>query len=154
MHRMIAIAAPLLLLSILPAAAVDTRAKLEKFEFFGQWAPHCGRAASPENPRRDAYFNPKGHAVFTENFGEGHQPNVYVVREARHEGPQRLLLRIELNGDAVQDLTMIRRGGLIRTMTNRRVADESVLVRAGIVASNGAPTPWLRRCGEAVKTVR
>ena len=148
MRRILGAALALCLFAAHPAAADTIRATLEGFEFFGTWAPHCDQPASPTNSLRTALATPDGQVKFTESLGADSEPNVYVVRKATREGPDTVVLRIELNSQIMQDLTMVRSGGLLRTMTNRRVSDRKLVVRDGVVTGSGAQTPWLSRCAD------
>ena len=86
--------------------------------------------------------------TFTESFGDDYQPNHYVVLGAKDSGTGGVTLRIQLNGSTLQDLTMVRDGNRVRTMTNRRVSDGKLVVRNGAVWGSGSKTPWLTRCGD------
>jgi hypothetical protein len=130
------------------AAADSVAATLEAFAFFGTWAPHCDQPASPTNSLRAAFATPDGQVTFTESLGADSQPNVYVVRAATRKGRDTVVLRIELNDQIVQDLTMVRKDGLLRTMTNRQVSNGKLVVSGGIVLGNSQKTPWLSRCGD------
>jgi hypothetical protein len=141
-------AALLLCLFSSPVAANDMRGTLQTFGFFGRWAPHCDQPASLTNSVRNAKVTEDGRIEFTESLGEQYQPNRYVVLDARKRGADAVILRIELNNAVKQDLTMVKRGGLLRTMTNRQLSDDKLIVKGGIVTATKQKTPWLTRCGD------
>jgi len=130
-------------------AEKSIRQTLETFHFFGTWAPDCDRPASPANGVRTTSVTSEGQVKFIESLGENSEPNLYVVRTAKRIGSRSVVLRIELNGVTVQDLTMQRSGGQLRTMSNRRVADDKLLVKRGVVIGSRLKTPWLNRCRDA-----
>ena len=148
MRRIAGPAAALCLVVASADGAGSIRSELEVFGFFGQWALHCDQPASPTNSRRSVAVTSGGDVIFTESLGLEYPPNVYLVRAVNRTAPNSAVLRIELNGQVEQDLTMVREGGQLRTVTNRRVADGELVVKDGIIASNGEKTPWLTRCAE------
>jgi hypothetical protein len=141
-------AAVVLCLFSSPAAANDMRATLQTFGFFGRWAPRCDQPASLTNSVRNAKVADDGRIEFTESLGEQYQPNRYVVLDARKRGADAVVLRIELNDKIKQDLTMVKRGGLLRTMTNRQIAGDKLIVKGGVIVATKQKTPWLSHCGE------
>lgn len=131
-------------------AETATQKVLERFQFFGTWALDCERPAAADNPVRSAP-KPSGKTVmFTESLGG--EANVYVIKRAKPAADDTISVRIELNGEIRQDLTIKREGDRLRTMTNRDIATKDVVVREGIVLSTGEPTPWLKYCRDAEKS--
>lgn len=128
------------------SSLVDT---LTAFGFFGTWAVDCTQPASPLNNYRSAYVSPTGDPVFTESLGPASDPNIYVVLGAKRESDDTIVVRVKINGEFEQDLTMRKEGSRLRTTTNRDVGKrERFVVRNGAVLSTGNPTPWLTRCDQ------
>ncbi|MBV9347537.1 MAG: hypothetical protein JOZ70_07670 [Pseudolabrys sp.] len=121
------------------------RDALETFGFTGEWALRCDAPPALDNPHRIIRLRRSGSS-FTEQQGEAYQPNEYRILAARRDAQGALLLRVRFAG-ATQELTIAKQGDQIRTMRNRDVASGRLVVDEGVVASNGAPTPWLTRCG-------
>ncbi len=136
------------LLLLAPAQAQSTRRVLENFTFFGKWSPHCDQPAGPANSLRNVYVARGGEVQFTESLGAGYKDNLYRVLDAKRIAPDKVVLRIELNGTITQDLTMVKEGGRIRTVANQRT-DGQFVVKDGIVLANGNATPWVSRCAKA-----
>lgn len=130
-----------------PAHAQSWRKVLDDFGFFGNWAPNCDSPATLTNSRRRAFATRGGEIHFTENFGHGKRHNTYVVFDAKRIAPDKVLLRIQFNGKLMQDLTMVKENGRLRTITNQGSGGQ-YLVKDGVVISNGNETPWLSHCGK------
>ena len=130
-----------------PANAQSPRSVLEGFGFFGNWAINCDMPATVANPRRHAFLTRGGEIHFTENYGLRAQRNFYVVFDAKRIAPDRIGLRIQLNGQAMQNLTMVKANGRLRTVANQR-SDGLFLVKDGVVVGTGSETPWLSPCNE------
>ncbi len=128
-----------------PATDSATRGVLEEFGFFGQWAIRCDQPASVQNTVRSAYVSAAGEPGFSENLGEGLPENVYRILGVERRDDNQITLAIELNGQTLQRLTMVRDESRIRTITNE-LADGRIVVKNGIVAASGGRTPWLSRC--------
>jgi hypothetical protein len=128
-----------------PANAQSMRSVLEDFGFFGNWAINCASPATLANSRRHAFITRGGEIHFTESFGHKIKQNVYTVFGARRIAPDKILLRIQLNGKDMQNLTMQKDNSRLRTIFNERENGE-FLVRDGVILSNGQPTPWLSPC--------
>jgi hypothetical protein len=146
MRKVLAASAVLFVLAAGSAQAASNRETLEAFGFFGSWAENCAGPATPSNNHRTAFVSPAGHPTFTEILGPESEPNVYVILRARRVSGDVIRLRIRLNGEIVQDLTMRRDHGRLRTMTNRDAAGGALVVKNGIVTANGRQTPWLTHC--------
>jgi hypothetical protein len=131
-----------------PTSPATVRETLERFEFFGTWAPRCDQPASPDNSVRTVYVTTNGQVEFTESFGQGYEPNTYAVLDATIPNTDTVLLHIDLNGEIKQELTMSRNGAQLRTISNRRGSDGPFVVKNGIVAATGQPTPWLSHCAD------
>jgi hypothetical protein len=131
------------------AAAAPIRDTLESFEFFGTWAAHCDRPTSPVNSLRTVYETANGQVEFTESFGEGFEPNTYAVTDATVPMRGTIVLRIVLNGEIKQQLTMRQKRGRIRTMSNRDSEKGTFVVKNGIVTNTSKSTPWLSHCAQA-----
>jgi hypothetical protein len=129
-----------------PARAETLTQTLESFGFFGRWAMDCHEVPSPSNTVRTARVLPTGDPVFSESLGGKAEPNTYVVLRAKRISADTVRLRIKLNGEYQQDLTMHRHDGKLRTITNRDVDTHAYVVRKGVVVANGQATPWLTRC--------
>ncbi|MGI8525210.1 MAG: hypothetical protein ACR2K5_03375 [Pseudolabrys sp.] len=134
--------------SVTAATAETTRQTLESFGFFGTWAVTCERPAAPENVVRVVYVASNGQVEFSETFGENYEPNIYDVLAADIFKRDTLVLRVDLNGEARQRLTMRRTAGRIRTITNQDVDDGSFVVRNAMIAETGQATPWLSHCAK------
>jgi len=142
---LLAVLASLLLPAM--ASAQSSRKVLEDFGFFGNWAPDCSIPATPTNIRRHAYNTQGGEVHFTESVTLNTKRNIYAVFEARRIAPDKVLLRIQLNGKDMQNLTMKKENGRLRTIYNEK-ADGDFLVKDGIVVSTGKETPWLTYCND------
>lgn len=139
-----------LCLLVAGASAADTvQTTLKAFDFFGVWSPECDLPAAPGNSLREVTVSAAGQVRFTESLGKDYDPNVYVVLEAKRTAPDTVILRIELNGQTKQDLTIVRAPGRVRTMANQRVADGVFVVKDGVVSANGRETPWMNHCAKA-----
>jgi hypothetical protein len=129
------------------AARAETLTQtLEAFGFFGRWAMDCSQAPSPENTVRTARVSPTGDPIFSESLGGQGEPNTYVILRAKRTSADTITLRIKLNGEYQQDLTMHRQGDQLRTLSNREVDTRVYVVRKGIIAATKQATPWLTRC--------
>ena len=135
-----------LLASSATAPAQSTSSILSDFGFIGTWAMRCGAAPAADNITEVVTVMPEGTVRFTTDLGPRFTPNNYVVLSARRIDPKTIVIRIRLNNDILEDLTVIKDGNGIRTMTNRKTTGE-VLVRHGVILSNGRKTPWMRKCG-------
>jgi hypothetical protein len=129
-----------------PATAETVTQTLEAFGFFGRWAIDCRAPPSADNTVRTSRVSATGEPVFSESLGGTGEPNIYVILRAKTIDPNTIRVRIKLNGEYRQDLTMQRRDGRIRTTANREVETGNSIVRRGIVLSTGQATPWLTRC--------
>jgi hypothetical protein len=137
-----------LLLSGKVAQAQTIPETLRDFGFLGTWAIHCEEPASPSNNTRFALISSTGDVVFRETLGPHSEPNVYVVLRAVRESDDTLALLTKVNGEFEQELTVVRKGGRLRTFRNVDVATGRVVVRQGTVVSTGQRTPWLSHCDE------
>jgi hypothetical protein len=135
-----------LFLSGAPARAETLIQTLEGFGFFGRWAMDCSQVPSPSNTVRTARVSPTGDPVFSESLGGKGEPNSYVVLRAKRTGDNTVTLRIKLNGEYQQDLTMHRQDDRLRTLSNREVDTHVYVVRKGVITATGQATPWLTRC--------
>lgn len=136
-----------------PAGAETLIQTLESFGFFGRWAIDCNAPSSPDNTVRTSRILPTGEPAFSESLGGEGQPNSYVILRVKPAGADKITLRIKLNGEYRQDLTMHRQDNRLRTITNREVDTRKYVVRNGAIVANGHATPWLTRC-EHEPTVR
>src|SRR5687768_15142174 len=100
----------LALLAAAPAEAQSTRRLLSDFGFMGAWSADCAMPPSPSNSRRMTRIGRSGTVTFDEDLGPDYQPNKYVVLSAQRLTRESVTLRIELNGERVQDLTMVKDG--------------------------------------------
>ena len=146
--RRLAVALACWALLVGSAGAETTQAKLEAFQFFGDWSPNCDQPPGPSNTRRHAFVSGSARAMFTESLGPDFRENVYSVLKASRAAADRIELRIELNGAIIQHLSMVKQNDRMRTMINR-VRDGTFIVRDGIVLSTGRETPWLSRCADS-----
>jgi hypothetical protein len=141
---LLAAAAALCCGTVQAATLKDT---LSAFGFFGTWAVDCAQPASPVNNYRSAYVSQTGDPVFSESLGSNSEPNIYVILRARQEGKDRIVLRVKINGEFEQELTIRKEGNRLRTITNRDLdRHRKYVVRNGEVLSTGGNTPWLTRC--------
>lgn len=145
-QKFLAVAAAVIFFSAPAAQADSLSTTLETFGFFGRWAVNCDEPASPTNNVRAARLSDTGDPIFSESLGGSGEPNSYVILRAKRKGADTIVLRTKLNGEIVQELTMYRHGGRMRTMTNRDMASGDYLVRKGVVVSTKQETPWLTRC--------
>jgi hypothetical protein len=136
----------LLLIQSAAVNAATLRQKLENFDFFGTWAAACDRPPSGANTVRKVFLASDGRVEFTESFGKGYEPNMYEVFDAAVPDQNTIVLNIELNGLTRQKLTMARRNGELRTMSNQAVDSGSYIVKDGLVTGTGLPTPSLSHC--------
>jgi hypothetical protein len=130
------------------AQAASLKDTLSAFGFFGTWAVDCGQPASLTNNYRSAYVSQTGDPVFSESLGSDSEPNIYVILGARRQGKDLIALRVKINGEFEQELTVRKEGNRLRTITNRDLDGrrEKYVVRNGEVLSTGGNTPWLTRC--------
>ena len=154
MRKVIGPAALLCLILMVPARAEPVGDTLQAFEFFGRWAPDCSRPPALDNSWREVEILPSGDVRFVERLGTEYQPNVYVVMNATRTGSDSIVLRIELNDTTLQDLTMTRKDGKIRTLINVPVLTGKPVVKDGRIVANGRETPWLTQCGPEPAKVR
>jgi hypothetical protein len=129
-----------------PAAAETVREALDGFGFSGTWALRCDDPPSPDNNVRVVSVSPGGDPMFAESLGPESDPNIYVIVRARRVNDDTIVLRVKLNGEIDQDLTIQRDKNRIRTMDNREIATGQYVVKNGVVASNKRETPWLTHC--------
>jgi hypothetical protein len=129
-----------------PANAETLVQTLEHFGFFGRWAIDCGEPPSPDNTVRTTRILPTGDPAFSESLGGEGEPNSYVILGAKPVSADTITLRIKLNGEYQQDLTMHRQDDRLRTLSNREVDTRAYVVRKGVIAATGQATPWLTRC--------
>jgi hypothetical protein len=128
------------------ADADSLRETLDRFGFFGRWAMDCAQPASPSNTVRDAHVLASGDPAFSESLGGEGKPNVYVILRAKRIEDDSIVLRIKLNGEIKQELTMRREDNRLRTMSNRDLESGDYVVRKGVVRSTKTETPWLTHC--------
>jgi hypothetical protein len=128
--------------------AATLKDTLSAFGFLGTWAVDCSQPASPTNNYRSAYVSQTGDPVFSESLGSNSEPNVYVILRARQEHKDFIVLRVKINGEFEQELTIRKEGDRLRTITNRDLDSrrKKYVVRNGEVLSTGGNTPWLTRC--------
>jgi hypothetical protein len=129
-----------------PADAETLVQTLEHFGFFGRWAIDCGEPPSPDNTVRTTRILPTGDPAFSESLGGEGEPNSYVILGAKPVSADTITLRIKLNGESMQDLTIHRRDNRLRTIANREAGTRKYVVRKGTVVATGHATPWLSRC--------
>lgn len=144
--RFLAAIAAVIFFSAPPAVAETLTQTLEAFGFFGRWAIDCSAPPSAENTVRTARVSLTGEPIFSENLGGTGEPNAYVILRAKTLDANTIRVRIKLNGEYKQDLTMHRRDDRIHTITNREVDTGEYIVRRGVVVSTGQAPPWLTRC--------
>jgi hypothetical protein len=144
----ISVAFGLSLIQSAAASPTSIRQTLEGFDFFGTWAVSCERPPAPDNVIRTVYVTTNGQIEFSETFGEDYEPNIYGVLAADTYPHDTIVLRVDLNGEIRQRLTMRRKDGRIRTVTNQNLEDGSFVVRNEAVAKTGQATPWLSHCAE------
>jgi hypothetical protein len=144
--KFLAAVAAVIFFTASPAAAETLTQTLESFGFFGRWAIDCNAPPSASNTVRTARISPTGEPTFSESLGGTGEPNAYVILRAKTIDANSIRVRIKLNSEYKQDLTMQRRGDKIRTISNREVDTGEYIVRKGVVVSNGQATPWLMRC--------
>ncbi len=131
-----------------PVAAETTREALDGFGFAGTWALRCDDPPSPDNNVRVVSVSPASDPMFAESLGPESDPNIYVILRARRINDDTIVLRVKLNGEVEQDLTIRRDQDRIRTTDNREVETDRYIVKNGIVASNKRETPWLTHCAQ------
>jgi hypothetical protein len=144
--KFLAAVAAVIFFTASPAVAETLTQTLEAFGFFGRWAIDCDAPPSPSNTVRTARVSPTGEPTFSESLGGTGEPNAYVILRAKTIDANTIRVRIKLNSEYKQDLTMHRRDNKIHTISNREVDTGEYIVRKGVVVSTGQPTPWLTRC--------
>jgi hypothetical protein len=144
--KFLAAIAAVIFFSAPPAVAETLTQTLESFGFFGRWAIDCNEPPSASNTVRTVRISPTGDPTFSESLGGEGEPNVYVVLRAKPTSANTINLRIKLNGQDRQDLTMHRDDNRIRTLSNRDVETGEFIVRKGTIAGTRQATPWLTRC--------
>ena len=121
----------------------------QEFGFVGHWAMQlCDRPASSENWRRRIVVS-GGEVSWTEDCGNNcgfSVPIKYVVQSIERVGAERISMRVRrIDQAGTYDFIMRMADGRLRTMSNQAV-DGKILVRDGIIVSNGAPTPQFTKC--------
>jgi hypothetical protein len=132
-----------------PAVAETPRQVLEDFGFFGRWSPRCDQPPTPGNSLRTTSVTASGKVRFSEHFGKDFSDNSYEVLAAERIAADQVSIRIRLNRKTTQDLVMTREDGRLRTMANRPLDGANAgraVVKNGLVAASGSPTPWMSRC--------
>jgi hypothetical protein len=132
-------------LAATPAEAQSVRRVLSDFGFIGAWSADCGMPPASGNTRRTARSGRSGLVTFEEDLGPDYEPNKYVVLSALRVARDAVALRVELNGERVQDLTVVKDGRRVRTMENVG-ADGKAVVKDGRLVANNRETPWLNKC--------
>jgi len=129
-----------------PSAAVRIYRELR---LFGTWAPNCTEPASPDNPHVSVVNGDNGMVLEQDDFGEGYEVNRYLIVAARRmKGHQVAVDALFAQGSAEpqRQLIIIRvEHGSRRTMFTG-TAEAPPLVKDGIAAANGQPTPRLNKC--------
>jgi hypothetical protein len=128
-----------------PAEARSVRSVLSDFGFMGAWSADCAAAPAPSNSRRTARTGRSGLVTFEEDLGPDYQPNKYVVVGAQRLARDTVAIRVELNGERMQDLTVLKDGQRLRTIENVG-ADGKAVVKDGRLVANNRETPWLNKC--------
>ncbi|MGE5270868.1 MAG: hypothetical protein ACM3JG_14475 [Thiohalocapsa sp.] len=130
------------LLVPMAAQAQGAAGVLNAFGLFGRWAMRCDAPPAAGNIVETVAWSGREPVEFT---ASGAFTNRYRVVSATMPNAATLAIEVELNGRGVENLTIVRSGtNSIRTMWNR--SERGFLVREGIVAATGEPTPWLYRC--------
>ena len=135
--------------SIASLGAADAQSAgsvLEDFGFFGRWAPDCSKPPGPDNSTRQTMVTSADEVRWTEDTGSRASRNRYRVIEAERLAPDKIRVRIELNGAILEDLVVVKEGGKVRTMSNKMIENGQYLVADGIILSIGRPTPWMTKC--------
>lgn len=127
------------------AQAQSASSVLREFGFLGDWSVDCRKPPGPDNSRRKAVAARRGAVTFVEDLGEDYLANKYVVRSARRIAGDKVAMRVELNGEITQDITVVKQGGRLRTTDNVN-ADGKALVKDGVVLSTSGETPWMQKC--------
>jgi hypothetical protein len=127
------------------AQAEQVAGTLNAFGLFGRWAVECGAPPSPANVVRSVTWTGREPVEYSETIGPPAAANRYRVITARMPSATTLVMQVELNGGSYENLTIAKYGNdATRTMANQTW--NGFLVQNGVVAANGHPTPWLRRC--------
>jgi hypothetical protein len=125
------------------AAAQSMTATLTAFGFYGKWAMDCSAPAAPNNIVRTV--SAPGLEPVRWNESAGQSGSRYLVKAVKVVDANTIVIRIQLNDDIIEDLTMAKRDGRLRTMVNQKSTGET-LVRDGVILSVNRPTPWLNKC--------
>lgn len=144
MNRKIALCVALCLVWPGLAAAQSAKSVLEEAGFVGTWAIQCGSGPELENGHQVFEIQSSGSAQVRILFGKGYENLVYVIREIRRLPGGQIWMRTSFKSED-RELTMLREGNRLRTMSNRRT-DGTFVVKDGILVASGSETPWITRC--------
>ncbi|HEX4077598.1 MAG TPA: hypothetical protein VHX61_01820 [Rhizomicrobium sp.] len=148
--RLAAVMALVAAIAVPAAAHAETVDELfHAFWLFGAWAPDCKRAASPVNPHVSISAPGAGQVLEEHDLGSGFAVNRYVMLTAELLSDDLLSVStIFQPGTAEEErerLIFRVYGGTRRTMFNQPEGG-AVLVKDGVVLSNGRKTPLLHKC--------
>ena len=138
-------AAAATVVSLCSAQAATVSETLRDFGLLGSWATQCNAAATIDNNHRTYSVVSEDIVQEYNDLGPDYEPNIATITAAGRVAPNQLQINSTLQSGAVRTLLIVMRGNTIRTMSNVR-SDGAVLVKDGIVQSNGNATPALTRC--------
>ena len=148
--RNVAAAVGAALFAAAAVAATSTAARVyRELGLFGTWAPNCAEPASPDNPRASVVNGDDGVVLERDDFGEGYEVNRYLIVAARRvKGHEVAVDALFAQGGAEprRQLIIMRVEHGTRRTTFTGTGVGPPLVKDGVAAANGKPTPQLNKC--------
>ena len=153
---MMRIATALVLSMLLSAAAAAAAAKaptavslFRQFGLFGNWAPNCKEAASPDNPHVSITEPKEGVVLEQHSLGPDYEPNNYAMLSARRVGRDELAVEALFQhgkSEPVRQQIVFRIRDRSRRTMFTATEGEPPLVKDGIAVAVDKPTPLLEKC--------
>jgi hypothetical protein len=144
----------LFLLSAIPAIADDnsTWSAMTSIGLNGTWAPACGAATSPTNPKLTFYLGANGHVLRSFDRGPGAANLNVDVDSARVVNASTIQARMrnddpnwqDSNGTVV-DVTIEVANNKLHTLQSVGI-DGTQWIKDGVMVKSGNPTPVLEKC--------
>jgi hypothetical protein len=120
-----------------------------QFGLFGNWAPHCGQPAAPDNPHVGISAPGSGVVEEDHDLGSGFAVNRYRVLSAQRLSAERMKVAVTFQpgteSEERQTLIFRVRRGTRRTLFNQPDGGRA-RVKGGIMIGHGGKTALLRKC--------
>ena len=123
----------------------DAQVRAGEFRLHRPLGAGLRRKAEPGNPHLITSVLRTGGVELRNKLGAEYEDNVNIVLEARSLGPDRVWIKSQLNNNEMREWEVMRQGGRILTMVNRK-PDGTLITKDGVVVASNKPTPWLNRC--------